>query len=225
MSAATNHPVTDLDWLPGLADEINAEHAAAEESARDAVNRAYRAGKLLIQAKRRVDHGKWLSWIDENLDLSERTAQTYMRVASKLPTLPVQQAEHVKELTLQKVVTLLREPRKAVKSAAAADLAPNSSDDPSNPPSTDTRAAVTPLATGTQTAPPHESDETAGTGGNVSVVLERMTHVFNAHLEDDAPLWEEWGRLSDENKHEALSAIYSRIKRVLELHRRLSGGQ
>ena len=34
MSAGgTNHPVTDSDWLPKLADELNAEHAAAEESA------------------------------------------------------------------------------------------------------------------------------------------------------------------------------------------------
>ena len=227
-------PITDSDWLPKLADEINAEHAAAEESARDAVSRAYRAGKLLVKAKQRVGHGNWLGWIDENLTLSKRTAQAYMRVASKLPTLPAQQAEHVKGLTLAEMVLLLREPReqgKAGKCAVTAHLEPEASDDatPNDPPSTDAsvmprgEAPVSPKTQMATPSPPDESSETSEIGGSVSVVLERMARVFSANLEDDAPLWEEWGRLSEEDKRKALSAIYSRIERVVELHRRLNG--
>ena len=81
---AASEPVADIEliadssWLPGLATEINREHELAVESARDAVNRACRAGRLLFQAKKRVDHGEWKQWVADNLTISDRTAQRYM---------------------------------------------------------------------------------------------------------------------------------------------------
>jgi hypothetical protein len=46
----------------------------------DTVN-VIRIGKLLIEAHRRLHHGRWLPWLRENFTLSERTAQNYINAA------------------------------------------------------------------------------------------------------------------------------------------------
>jgi hypothetical protein len=38
-------------------------------------------GELLVEANEQVEHGKWLPWLHQEFDLSERTAHRYMRVA------------------------------------------------------------------------------------------------------------------------------------------------
>lgn len=38
-------------------------------------------GTRLIEAKEMLDHGEWLPWLAERVDISERNAQNYMRVA------------------------------------------------------------------------------------------------------------------------------------------------
>jgi hypothetical protein len=68
--------------LDKLAEQISEDVAAAEVAYQSAVRYALRAGKALIEAKSRVERGKWLDWLDANLpDLSVRTAQLYMRFA------------------------------------------------------------------------------------------------------------------------------------------------
>jgi len=77
MNDLTN-PALDLGHL---AEEINAEHAAAEETLRAGLGHAKRAGELLLQAKDLVPHGGWLPWMKDHCAFSGRTAQNYMRVA------------------------------------------------------------------------------------------------------------------------------------------------
>jgi hypothetical protein len=48
---------------------------------RRALRFALRAGELLIEAKRRVGHGEWLSWLAKYTDLEGRRAQRYMQLA------------------------------------------------------------------------------------------------------------------------------------------------
>jgi Protein of unknown function (DUF3102) len=38
-------------------------------------------GALLVEANEHVEHGKWLPWLQQEFDLSERTAHRYMKVA------------------------------------------------------------------------------------------------------------------------------------------------
>jgi hypothetical protein len=64
-----------------LAERINFEHDQYENSQREAIVHAIAAGEALIEAKEHVGHGKWLRWVDDHLDFSERTAQYYMRIA------------------------------------------------------------------------------------------------------------------------------------------------
>ncbi|XYD10167.1 DUF3102 domain-containing protein [Methylobacterium sp. NMS12] len=67
--------------LPVLAGEIRRAHDEARSAARFSAERALAAGHLLIEAKAAVGHGEWLPWLRANLDMSERTAQGYMRLA------------------------------------------------------------------------------------------------------------------------------------------------
>ena len=68
--------------LPTLASEIGTEHAACMRAGREFVQHAVEAGRRLIEAKALVPHGAWRQWLTDNVpDLSERTAQRYMRAA------------------------------------------------------------------------------------------------------------------------------------------------
>ncbi|MCH8852817.1 MAG: DUF3102 domain-containing protein, partial [Planctomycetes bacterium] len=85
MIAAKPDPITArLPGLPQLAKRINEEHAAAEAAMRDGLSHAVEAGKLLIEAKKQCEHGKWLPWISHNCDFKRRTAQGYMWLSKKL---------------------------------------------------------------------------------------------------------------------------------------------
>ena len=40
-------------------------------------------GKRLIAAKKLVAQGEWLNWLEKNFNLTERTAQNFMRIAER----------------------------------------------------------------------------------------------------------------------------------------------
>lgn len=67
--------------LAGLAEEINREHEAVGTALNAGFQHALTAGQLLAAAKNRVLHGEWRSWLQANCAASERTAQSYMRLA------------------------------------------------------------------------------------------------------------------------------------------------
>lgn len=67
--------------LPVLAAMIREAHDSARMAARFSAERAIEAGHLLLEAKLAVGHGNWLPWLKQNVGLSERTAQGYMRLA------------------------------------------------------------------------------------------------------------------------------------------------
>lgn len=77
--ATTNDAATPL---PELAQLINQAHRAADASARDSVQHAITAGRLLIEVKARVPHGEFHDWLKANCaDVTVRTAQRYVQVA------------------------------------------------------------------------------------------------------------------------------------------------
>lgn len=68
--------------LPDLALQINQHHEAAQRNAQKAIERAFQCGEALAQAKAQVKHGEWLTWLQANTIISERTARKYMMVAN-----------------------------------------------------------------------------------------------------------------------------------------------
>ena len=104
MSKSNSTAVVSRGELTKLAKQINAEHVEAEaglEHARD-------AGLLLIEAKEKCGHGKWLPWIEENLRFSEHTARCYVLFAQK-DELSNRQA--TADLTLEYGLCVLRTPK------------------------------------------------------------------------------------------------------------------
>ena len=96
--------------LGELAAAINAEHQAAERTARTAVDHARAAGDKLLQAKAQVDHGQWLPWLSANCpDIAVRTAQAYMRLAGNWGTLETKYAT-VAYLPINDALKLLNAP-------------------------------------------------------------------------------------------------------------------
>ncbi len=68
--------------LPELAGEIRREHEAVEAGIRATVIAAIRCGELLTEAKSKVQHGEWYSWLESNFPSTPQTATGYMRLAA-----------------------------------------------------------------------------------------------------------------------------------------------
>src|SRR4051794_12628062 len=92
--------------LSDLADKINDEHRAAEAALRTGLMHARNAGMLLRDAKAKVSHGAWIPWLKKNCEFSERTAQLYMRVASRWAELEAK-AQRVSDLSFRDGIRLL----------------------------------------------------------------------------------------------------------------------
>jgi hypothetical protein len=95
--------------LADLAARIRAEHEAASHALKESVRHAIAAGELLIEAKGRLDHGRWLPWLKDHCAISERTAQLYMRVARNRAEIEAEIAnpQRIADLTLSEAAALL----------------------------------------------------------------------------------------------------------------------
>lgn len=71
-----------MNGLSNKVNEINELHKLAITSVNAAVNYAKQIGQLLLEAKKELPHGKFLNWLDENIEVSQRQAQRYMQAAS-----------------------------------------------------------------------------------------------------------------------------------------------
>ena len=109
MSASAMTLISDTA-LATLATAINAEHAAAERTARKAIEHAKAAGDKLLLAKSQVEHGQWLPWLAANCPaLADRTASRYMRLAKHWNALETKSAT-LADLTINDALKLLNAP-------------------------------------------------------------------------------------------------------------------
>ena len=105
--------------LRDIAQKINDTTQTAEGQARLAVQSAMAAGDLLTHAKSYVAHDQWNEWLLANCAVAPRTAQAYMQLFKKVPTLEDSKARRVADLPL----------RQAIKAIATVSEAPPSSRD------------------------------------------------------------------------------------------------
>jgi hypothetical protein len=94
--------------LADLAARIRAFHEATVEGLRKSVTNGIAAGELLIEAKAQLQHGQWLPWLRDNVNISERTAQLYMRLAKNRTEIEAQaKSATVADLTLNEAAAVL----------------------------------------------------------------------------------------------------------------------
>ncbi|RVT48385.1 DUF3102 domain-containing protein [Rubrivivax albus] len=110
MSAALTTVPADLTALPA---QINEAVRRADTHAKAAVHAAVHAGRLLLQAKSQVVHGEWEAWVTTHCDCAVRTAQAYMRLATKYGELPPSEAQRVAELPLRQAIQAIATPASA----------------------------------------------------------------------------------------------------------------
>jgi len=67
--------------LTTLAGKINEHHRQVEAAIRSALKHARKCGAALLQAKSRVEHGKFEAWIACNCEVSPRQCRNYMTLA------------------------------------------------------------------------------------------------------------------------------------------------
>ena len=97
--------------LTDIAERINVEHGACRAAMQRGMEHAFKAGQLLMEAKSGLAHGEWLAWLKENCpDISERTAQRYMRLAENRDELEAKPAT-VADLTMRAAEEALTTPR------------------------------------------------------------------------------------------------------------------
>jgi hypothetical protein len=95
--------------LRTLTADIRHHHTEAQRCAGEAVEHARQAGELLLQVKAGLEHGAWLPWLREQVEVSPRQAQRYMRVAENWDRLA--DASRVSHLSLRQVLDAIAEPR------------------------------------------------------------------------------------------------------------------
>jgi hypothetical protein len=100
--------------LADLASKIRAAHNGVSMLLTRSVERACEAGDLLIEAKQQLDHGQWLPWLAESVEISERTARRYMRLARNRDAIEANRPS-MSDLTINGVLAALSNPSVAVK--------------------------------------------------------------------------------------------------------------
>jgi hypothetical protein len=102
-----------LKLRPDALSDLAARIKAAHEKAKSGLAAAMDAGDLLVEAKERMDRGQWVPWLMDHCDISERTAQRYMRLArNRAIMLP--KNDTVADLSINKANQEVTVPKKSV---------------------------------------------------------------------------------------------------------------
>jgi len=107
--------------LADLAAHIRSEHEAVCHSARQTLQHAIKAGDLLLQAKQLVEHGRWSDWLDHHCDVSQRSAQAYMRLAKNRSVVEAN-PQSAADLTIDEALQVLAKPKPSVEDEVTAAL-------------------------------------------------------------------------------------------------------
>jgi len=119
----TNYRRDTAPSLDDLAQRIKTEHHEIMGAKRNIVERAMKAGDLLIQAKAKAGHGNWLNWLKANcVGISERTANVYMKLADGRATIEEKlKSAATADLTINEALRSLAEEAPEAKTNSTGD--------------------------------------------------------------------------------------------------------
>ena len=119
----TNYRRDTAPSLDDLAQRIKTEHQEIIGAKRNIVERAMKAGDLLIQAKANAGHGNWLNWLKANcVGISERTANVYMKLADGRATIEEKlKSAATADLTINEALRSLAEEAPEAKTNSTGD--------------------------------------------------------------------------------------------------------
>ena len=73
--------------IRNYAKEINDLHKEVFGAAKMTLEKAIKAGELLVKCKAGMPHGEWMSWMEDNLEFSQQQASRYMRAYDRRDSL------------------------------------------------------------------------------------------------------------------------------------------
>jgi hypothetical protein len=74
--------ITTSNSLADLAARIRSKHGESALAIRCGLDHAIACGRLLLEARARLEHGQWLPWLREHCGVPERSARRYMELAA-----------------------------------------------------------------------------------------------------------------------------------------------
>jgi Protein of unknown function (DUF3102) len=92
-----------------LAARFKVEHQECVAAVRKGLVHALAAGDVLMEAKRQVGHGRWLGFLRDHCEISERSASRYIWLAKNRATIESKSAT-VADLTVRGAIELLAAP-------------------------------------------------------------------------------------------------------------------
>ena len=111
----------ELAELDQLAQRINLAHNNFEMTFRLSLEHAKEAGDLLSEAKKRVDHGNWLTWLRGNCPRSVNMAPKYMKISRDWLRIEAANKERVTGLGIKEALKLVAKHKKAPFDAVTID--------------------------------------------------------------------------------------------------------
>jgi hypothetical protein len=91
---------------------IRAEHEAASQAARSALEHALECGRLLAQARASIPHGGWETFVANTCGIAPRTGRLYLRLHANRGRL--EDRQRVAGLTVREAAKLVADPRPSV---------------------------------------------------------------------------------------------------------------
>jgi hypothetical protein len=105
----STNTITTSNSLADLAARIRAEHEASAVAMQRGLEHAVNAGRLLIEAKAQLEHGQWLPWLQQHCQMSERSAQVYMRLARRVAEIKAN-PQATADLSIEAALALIAKP-------------------------------------------------------------------------------------------------------------------
>ena len=94
--------------LSDLATKIKDNLEKINSATNRSLDYAVEVGEWMTEAKAQVEHGKWGDWLERNCKLKERTAQRYMKLATKKELLKRKmKSDSMTDLTITAALELL----------------------------------------------------------------------------------------------------------------------
>ncbi len=90
-----------------LAERINALHREVQEHRVQALLKARAAGELLLEVKRSLKHGEYLTWLEANFEGSQPKAWRYTRVAERWDVITAHYSR-VNDLSINEALRIAR---------------------------------------------------------------------------------------------------------------------
>lgn len=99
------------DNLSNLANSIRSEHACCQQALGSFFRHALECGRLLHEAKAKVENGNWIKWFKTNFDFSIGTAENYMRIFSRYPELKKKTSVDLDSISIREALRLISSPK------------------------------------------------------------------------------------------------------------------